>query len=165
MKCPWCGHGADRVVDSRESREGEVIRRRRECLGCSRRFTSYETVEEVPLMVVKKSGSREVFDRNKVLGGVRRACGTRIAEARVQAIADEVESRVGGSPERELATAAIGELVMEALKREDHVAYVRFASVYRDFQDTNDFVTEIRSLLDRRAPGVAGRVRRRPGRE
>ncbi len=140
-------------MDSRESREGAVIRRRRECTRCARRFTSYETVEEVPLMVVKKDGSREGFDRDKVLGGIRQACGARIAEARILAIGDDVERRVGHSPERELATATIGELVMEALKREDHVAYVRFASVYRDFQDTNDFVTEIRSLLDRRAPG------------
>ncbi len=156
MRCPWCGSGENRVVDSRESREGAVIRRRRQCARCSRRFTSYETVEEVPLVVVKKDGAREPFDREKVLTGIRRACGTRIAEATIEAIAASIRRRVSRSPERELSTAEIGELVMEALKREDHVSYVRFASVYRDFQDTDDFVTEIRSLLHRRAPAGAG---------
>ena len=141
-------------MDSRESRERSVIRRRRQCVRCARRFTSYETVEEVPLVVVKKDGTRETFDREKVLTGIRRACGTRIAEARIQEIAASVQRQVSRSPERELSTPAIGELVMESLKREDHVSYVRFASVYRDFQDTDDFVTEIRSLLVRRAPGT-----------
>lgn len=154
MRCPWCGNAEDRVVDSRESRERSVIRRRRQCVRCARRFTSYETVEEVPLEVVKKDGTRETFDREKVLTGIRHACGTRIAEARIQEIAAAVQRRVSRSPERELSTPAIGELVMESLKREDHVSYVRFASVYRDFQDTEDFVTEIRSLLVRRAPGT-----------
>ena len=141
-------------MDSRESRERSVIRRRRQCVRCARRFTRYETVAEVPLVVVKKDGTRETFDREKVLTGIRHACGTRIAEARIQEIAAAVQRRVSRSPERELSTPAIGELVMESLKREDHVSYVRFASVYRDFQDTEDFVTEIRSLLVRRAPGT-----------
>ena len=161
MKCPYCGNPEDRVVDSRESREGEVIRRRRECLRCERRFTSYEAVEEIPCMVVKKNGDREIFDRQKVLSGLRKACGARVAEARIGAIADRVEALVSRSPDRELAAAEIGEVLMEELKREDHVAFVRFASVYRDFQDTQDFVKEVRSLLRRRSPASA---RRKTGR-
>lgn len=161
MKCPWCGHPEDRVVDSRESREGEVIRRRRECLRCTRRFTSYETVEEIPCMVVKKDGAREIFDRDKVLAGLRKACGARVAEAKIEAIADRVAALVAESADRELPAARIGEVVMEELRSEDHVAFVRFASVYRDFQDTQDFVTEIRSLLSKRAPGVRAARRRR----
>lgn len=153
MKCPYCGNPEDRVVDSRESREGEIIRRRRECLRCSKRFTSYEAVEEIPCMVVKKNGDREIFDRKKVLSGLRKACGTRIAEATIEAIADRVGALVAKSPDRELAASEIGEVLMEELKREDHVAFVRFASVYRDFQDTRDFVKEVRSLLRKRTPG------------
>ena len=156
MKCPYCGHPEDRVVDSRESREGEVIRRRRECIRCGKRFTSYETVEEIPCMVVKKDGGREIFERDKVLSGLRKACGVRVAEARVEAIADRVAALVAESPDRELPAARIGEVVMEELRGEDHVAFVRFASVYRDFQDTQDFVTEIRALLRQRAPGARG---------
>lgn len=152
MKCPFCGNPEDRVVDSRESREGEVIRRRRECLRCGKRFTSYEAVEEIPCMVVKKDGDREVFDRDKVLAGLRKACGTRLAEEKIQAIADQVSALVAKSPDRELTASRIGEVLMEELKREDHVAFVRFASVYRDFQDTQDFVKEVRSLLRKRSP-------------
>lgn len=152
MKCPYCGNPEDRVVDSRESREGEVIRRRRECLRCGKRFTSYEAVEEIPCMVVKKNGDREVFDRNKVLSGLRKACGTRVAEERIEAIADHVGAQVAKSPDRELTAAEIGEVLMEALKREDHVAFVRFASVYRDFQDTRDFVKEVEALVRKRTP-------------
>ncbi len=152
MKCPYCGNPEDRVVDSRESREGEIIRRRRECLRCAKRFTSYEAVEEIPRMVVKKNGDREVFDRSKVLSGLNKACGTRIAEEKIEAIADRVGALVAKSPDRELTASEIGEVLMEELKREDHVAFVRFASVYRDFQDTRDFVKEVQSLLRKRAP-------------
>ena len=153
MKCPYCGNPEDRVVDSRESREGEIIRRRRECLRCSKRFTSYEAVEEIPCMVVKKDGAREVFDRGKILSGLKKACGTRVAEEKIEAIADRVGALVAESPDRELPASEIGEVLMEELKREDHVAFVRFASVYRDFQDTRDFVNEVRSLLRKRTPG------------
>ncbi len=152
MKCPYCGNPEDRVVDSRESREGEIIRRRRECLRCAKRFTSYEAVEEIPCTVAKKNGDREVFDRGKVLSGLKRACGARIAEEKIEAIADRVGALVAKSPDRELAASEIGEVLMEELKREDHVAFVRFASVYRDFQDTRDFVKEVQALLRKRAP-------------
>ncbi len=152
MKCPYCGNPEDRVVDSRESREGEIIRRRRECIRCGKRFTSYEAVEEIPCMVVKKNGDREVFSRDKVLSGLKKACGTRIAEEKIEAIAHRVEALVAKSPDRELTASEIGEVLMEELKREDHVAFVRFASVYRDFQDTRDFVKEVRSLLRKRSP-------------
>ena len=158
MKCPYCGHPKDRVVDSRESREGEVIRRRRECDRCGKRFTSHETVEEIPLMVIKKEGGRAPFDREKVLTGLRRACGARVAEEKLEEIADRVAAAVAESPDREMATSEIGALVMEALKGLDHVAFVRFASVYRDFQDTQDFVKEIRSLIRKRR-GKPGRTR------
>lgn len=150
------------MVDSRESREGEVIRRRRECLRCGKRFTSYETVEEIPSMVVKKNGDREVFDRGKVLSGLRKACGTRVAEEKIEAIADRVGVLVARSPDRELTASQIGEVLMEELKCEDHVAFVRFASVYRDFQDTQDFVKEVRSLLRKRSPA---RRRKKAGRK
>lgn len=150
MKCPYCGHPKDRVVDSRESREGEVIRRRRECDDCGKRFTSHETVEEIPLMVIKKQGGRAPFDRGKVLTGLRRACGARVAEEKLEEIADRVTGAVAESPDREMPASEIGALVMEALKGLDHVAFVRFASVYRDFQDTQDFVKEIRSLIRKR---------------
>ncbi len=162
MKCPYCAHPEDRVVDSRERREGEVTRRRRECLECGRRFTSYEVVEEIPCMVVKKDGGREVFERSKVLSGLRKACGSRIAEAKIEAIVDRVAAVVAESPDRELPAKQIGEVVMEELKQEDHVAFVRFASVYRDFQDTQDFVKEIRALLKQRTPGAHRDHRRRP---
>lgn len=162
MKCPYCRCPEDRVVDSRESREGEIIRRRRECLRCGKRFTSYETVEEIPSMVVKKDGDREVFDRDKVLSGLRKACGTRVAEEKIQAIADRVGALIAKSPDRELTASEIGEVLMEELKREDHVAFVRFASVYRDFQDTQDFVKEVRSLLRKRSPA---RQRKKTGRK
>lgn len=150
MKCPYCGHPKDRVVDSRESREGEVIRRRRECDGCGKRFTSHETVEEIPLMAIKKHGGRVPYDREKVLAGLRRACGARVAEETLEEIADRVTAAVAEGPDREMPTSEIGALVMEALKGLDHVAFVRFASVYRDFQDTQDFVKEIRSLIRKR---------------
>src|SRR5574342_660577 len=130
MKCPYCAHLGDKVVDSRESKEGEVIRRRRECLGCGRRFTSYERIDEIPFMVVKKDGTREPYDRNKVLGGLRKACEKRpVSPAVLEKVADEVEQMVQEAPEREIPTVKVGEKVMERLKELDKVAYVRFASV------------------------------------
>jgi transcriptional repressor NrdR len=148
VKCPFCGSVEDRVVDSRESREGEVIRRRRECLGCQRRFTSYERVEEAPLVVVKSDGRREEFDRGKLLRGLRRACEKRPVEAaRLEALCDGVEGLFPTREPRELKTREIGAHLMERLKEVDQVAFVRFASVYRRFEDAGDFVEEIETLL------------------
>jgi len=148
VKCPFCGGVADKVVDSRESREGEVIRRRRECLACQRRFTSYERVEEAPLVVVKSDGRREEFDRAKVLRGLRRACEKRpVEEARLETLCDEVEGLFPQREPRELKTGEIGAFLMERLKQVDQVAFVRFASVYRRFEDAGDFVEEVETLL------------------
>jgi transcriptional repressor NrdR len=148
MKCPYCGHLGDKVVDSRESKEGDAIRRRRECLDCGRRFTSYERIDEIPYMVVKKDGSRERFDRQKLIGGLLKACEKRpVSLAAVEAIADRVEMALQERPEREIATAEIGASVMEELKTLDKVAYVRFASVYRHFRDIGEFMNELKGLL------------------
>jgi transcriptional repressor NrdR len=148
VKCPFCGSVEDRVVDSRESREGEVIRRRRECTACQRRFTSYERVEEAPLVVVKSDGRREEFDRAKILRGLRRACEKRPVEAaRLEALCDEVEGLFPQREPRELKTREIGAFLMERLKQVDQVAFVRFASVYRRFEDAGDFVEEVETLL------------------
>ncbi len=153
MRCPYCGAGDDRVVDSRESREGAVIRRRRECNACSRRFTSYETVEEIPLLVVKKDGRREPFDRNKLLRGLMKACEKRPVETTtLEAICDALEAELSAREPREMTTVDIGARIMEKLKDLDQVAYVRFASVYRRFEDLGDFVDELKALLGR-APG------------
>ena len=150
MKCPFCGSSDDRVVDSRESREGEVIRRRRECVSCGRRFTSYETIEEIPYMVVKNDGRREAFDRKKLRAGLVKACEKRpVAPARLDTIVDEIETRLHEIEERELPTTRIGALVMERLRELDQVAYVRFASVYRKFEDVDEFLHELKSLIDR----------------
>ena len=141
MRCPYCGSFEDKVVDSRDSREGRAIRRRRECLKCMKRFTTYEMVEEVSLMVVKKDGRREPFDRQKILTGISRACQKRpISLEQMEAIVDEIEKTLQASFEREIKTVEIGNLVMEKLKALDKVAYVRFASVYREFKDTTDFM-------------------------
>jgi transcriptional repressor NrdR len=149
MKCPYCGHLGDKVVDSRESKEGEVIRRRRECLGCSKRFTSYERIDEIPYMVVKKDGTRERFDRQKLVGGLLKACEKRpVSVAALEAVADRVESSLQERPEKEIATAEIGAFVMEELKKLDKVAYVRFASVYRHFRDIGEFMSELKDLLN-----------------
>ena len=149
MKCPFCGFLEDRVVDSRESKEGDVIRRRRECLECQRRFTSYERMDDVPYMVVKKDGSRQPFDRQKMIGGMLRACEKRpVSAAALEAVANRVEGVLQERPDKELAAVDIGSLVMEELKRLDKVAYVRFASVYRDFRDVGEFMTELKGLLD-----------------
>jgi transcriptional repressor NrdR len=141
MRCPQCGANEDKVVDSRDSRDGRAIRRRRECLKCQKRFTTYEMVEEVSLMVVKKDGRREPFNRQKILTGIRRACEKRpISLEQMEGIVDEIEKTLHASFEREIKTTAIGNLVMEKLKALDKVAYVRFASVYREFEDTSDFM-------------------------
>jgi len=148
MKCPYCGQLGDKVVDSRESKEGEVIRRRRECLECSRRFTSYERIDEIPYMVVKKDGRRERFDRQKVLAGVLKACEKRpVSMVQLEAIADKAEVTVQESSEREVSTRTLGEMIMNELKNLDKVAYVRFASVYLDFKDVQEFMSELKDLL------------------
>jgi transcriptional repressor NrdR len=149
MKCPYCGHLGDKVVDSRESKEGEVIRRRRECLDCGKRFTSYERIDEIPYMVIKKDGSRERFDRHKLIGGLLKACEKRpVSVAALEGIADAVEATLQERPEREISTNDIGAFVMEELKRLDKVAYVRFASVYRHFRDISEFMSELKDLLN-----------------
>ena len=148
MKCPFCNHLEDKVVDSRETKEGDTIRRRRECLACERRFTTYERIDEVPYMVVKKDGRREKFDRQKVLGGLLKACEKRpISMARLSELVNRVESKVSDSPDREISTTEIGEFLMEGLREMDKIAYVRFASVYRDFQDEQAFFNELKNLM------------------
>src|SRR6476661_10695942 len=148
MKCPYCGHLGDKVVDSRESKEGEVIRRRRECLECGRRFTSYERIDEIPYMVVKKDGRRERFERQKVLAGLLKACEKRpVSMIQLEAIADKAEVMVQDSSEREVSTTTLGEMIMHELKNLDKVAYVRFASVYLDFKDVQEFMSELKDLL------------------
>ena len=148
MKCPFCGHQEDKVVDSRASSEGTSIRRRRECLGCAKRFTTYEHVEEQPLMIVKKDGRREPFDRHKLLAGLVKACEKRpVSMGRLSEIVNQVEAKVVDSPDREISTITIGEMLMAALRQLDKIAYVRFASVYRDFQDEQAFFDELKSLM------------------
>src|SRR5207248_371864 len=144
MKCPFCGFLEDKVVDSRESRDGDAIRRRRECLKCERRFTSYERIDEIPYMVVKKDGKRESWDRSKVLAGLLRASEKRpISTVQLEAIVDEVEKNVQDSLDRELGTSDIGKIIMRRLKTLDKVAYVRFASVYLQFEDVSEFMAEV----------------------
>jgi len=151
MKCPYCTHLMDKVVDSREAKEGHVIRRRRECLSCHKRFTSYERIEEIPYMVVKKDGRREAFSREKLMGGLMRAVEKRpVPLTRLEAIVDEIEGLVQESPDREIETRVIGERVMERLRELDKVAYVRFASVYRQFDDVDEFMNELRRLMERK---------------
>ncbi len=148
MKCPFCGHENDKVVDSRESKEGESIRRRRECLKCEKRFTTYERIDEIPYMVVKKDGRREKFDRQKVLNGLLRACEKRpVSIGKLEQIVNEAEAFVVDSAERERKTSDLGELIMNRLKKIDKVAYVRFASVYMDFKDVQEFMSELKHLL------------------
>ncbi len=148
MNCPFCGHLNDKVVDSRESKEGDAIRRRRECLACERRFTTYERIDEVPYMVIKKDGRREKFERQKVLNGLLKACEKRpVSMGKLSELVDQVEAKVTDSPDREISTTDIGEILMEALKSLDKIAYVRFASVYRDFQDEEAFFNELKALM------------------
>lgn len=148
MRCPYCNHIDSKVVDSRSSKDGEAIRRRRECLACERRYTTYERIEEVAQMVVKKDGSRETFDRWKIKSGILKAIEKRpVTLEQVEAIIDEVERKLFGSTEHEVTTTQIGEEVMEKLKAIDEVAYVRFASVYRQFKDINEFMNELKGML------------------
>lgn len=148
MKCPYCGFTQDRVVDSRESKEADSIRRRRECERCEKRFTTYERLDEIPYMVAKKDGRREKFERQKILSGLLRACEKRpVSAARLESIVNEVERFVVDSPERERTSNEIGEHIMRELKSLDTVAYIRFASVHRDFKDVNEFKAELEGLL------------------
>ncbi len=149
MRCPYCAFLESKVVDSRPADEGASIRRRRECLSCHKRFTTYETVESLPLMVVKKDGSRQSFDRNKVLSGLIRACEKRpVSYQAMEGLVAEIEQALQNQMDREVSSAEIGELVMERLKRLDEVSYVRFASVYRQFKDINTFMAELNKLLE-----------------
>ena len=148
MKCPYCGFSESKVIDSRPADENASIRRRRECLSCAKRFTTYETVESIPMVVVKKDGSRQSFDRAKILGGMIRACEKRpVPMADMEKIAGEIEQDLQNSMEREIRSEVIGEMVMERLRTVDQVAYVRFASVYRQFQDIDTFMAELTKLL------------------
>lgn len=148
MRCPFCGFLEDKVVDSREAKDGDSIRRRRECLECGRRFTSYERIDEIPFMVVKKDGRREAFDRNKVMSGLLRACEKRpISAPQLESIVDSVEKHIQDLPEREYPTSDIGKIIMKQLKGLDKVAYVRFASVYLEFEDVSEFMKELKDLV------------------
>ena len=150
MKCPYCGFAQDKVVDSRESKDADSIRRRRECEGCNKRFTTYERIDEIPYMVVKKDGRREKFDRQKVLSGLLHACEKRpVSAIRLEQIVDETEAYVVDSDARERSTSEVGELIMSRLKQIDTVAYIRFASVYRDFKDVREFKAELEQLLNK----------------
>jgi transcriptional repressor NrdR len=148
MRCPFCAHLEDKVVDSRESKEGDSIRRRRECIECGRRFTSYERIDEIPYLVVKKDGKREAFDRNKIMAGLLRACEKRpISASQLESIVDSVEKYVQESADRERPTSEVGKIIMRRLKELDKVAYVRFASVYLEFEDVSEFMTELKYLV------------------
>jgi transcriptional repressor NrdR len=150
MRCPYCKKENDKVIDSRSSNEGMVIRRRRECEACGRRYTTYERIEEVPLFVIKKDLRREIYDRTKVLAGIRKACEKRpVPLAEQEKIADELEKMLHEKYEKEVPSNAIGEFIMQRLGKIDQVAYVRFASVYRDFQDVSHFMKELKSLLSK----------------
>ena len=159
MKCPYCNDQNDKVVDSRESKEAESIRRRRECLACGKRFTTYERIDEIPYMVVKKDGRREKFERPKVLNGLLRACEKRpVPSSKLEQIVNDAETFVIDSPERERTTSEVGELIMSRLRKIDKVAYVRFASVYLDFKDVGEFLDELNDLLKtKEMPGTSGR--------
>lgn len=148
MKCPFCSQNNDRVVDSRESREGDTIRRRRECLTCSRRFTSYEQIEDIPYMVIKSDGSRQEFNRKKLMSGLLKACEKRpVSTKQLEEIVNAAEALLHGTEEREVSTRQLGEVVIEQLRQIDPVAYVRFASVYRSFEDVGAFMKEVQALV------------------
>jgi|SRR5436190_10916555 len=152
MRCPFCGATKDRVVDSRESRDHVTIRRRRECLSCERRFTSYEQIEDIPYLVVKSDGSRQEFDRKKLLQGLLKACEKRpVPLKKLEDVVDEIQNRLHEREDREISTAEIGAMVMESLRELDQVAYVRFASVYRKFEDIGAFMEELKTLLHRQS--------------
>ena len=151
VRCPYCKSDNDRVIDSRASNEGYAIRRRRECIGCERRYTTYERIEESPLRVVKKDGRREPFDRGKILAGLRKACEKRpVPDDRLDEVASRIERACAEKFDREVPSSFVGDLVMEELRRLDQVAYVRFASVYREFKDVAQFLQELRPMLERR---------------
>ncbi|MGM0453186.1 MAG: transcriptional regulator NrdR [Thermodesulfobacteriota bacterium] len=151
MKCPFCGENDNKVIDSRLSKEGNAIRRRRECLACQRRFTTYEYIEDIPLMIIKKDRRREVFSRDKVRSGLKKACEKReISMNVIESFIEELERDLRESEEKEISSQIIGEKIMARLHELDKVAYVRFASVYQDFKDVDDFVTELKTLLDKR---------------
>ena len=153
MRCPFCGEKEDKVIDSRVSREGDVIRRRRECDGCGRRFTTYERVEEVLPLVIKKDGRRETFDRMKIMAGLKKACEKRpISAEALEKVVEGIETRFQEEGQKEVPSREIGEAVMEALQNLDPVAYVRFASVYRDFRDVDEFMDALRGFLGRQNP-------------
>lgn len=148
MKCPYCGYEESKVIDSRPADDGERIRRRRECLGCGKRFTTHEVIETVPIIVVKRDRSREVFDRNKLLSGILRACEKRkVSIEQIEKMVDDIEMKLQNSLDREVTSQFIGELAMEELKKVDEVSYVRFASVYRQFKDINTFLKELNKLM------------------
>ena len=151
MRCPYCGYLESKVIDSRPAEEGATIRRRRECLACGKRFTTYEIMERLPLIVVKRDGSRQTFDKIKIMNGVLRACEKRpVSVDALEKITDEIEQELQNSLEREVSTTEIGEMVMTRLKDIDEVAYVRFASVYRQFKDVNTFLEELQKLIDKK---------------
>ncbi len=151
MKCPFCGHMDSKVLDSRPAEDGNAIRRRRECIECGRRFTTYEKVDEIPLVVVKKDGRREVFDRSKILGGILKACEKRsISMTQMEEVVDDIEKELRNRMDVEVSSEQIGEMVMEKLRGLDEVAYVRFASVYRRFKDVNSFIEELENLLKKK---------------
>ena len=153
MTCPFCAYREDKVIDSRESKEGDSIRRRRQCLSCDRRFTTYEKIDEIPYMIIKKDGRREKFDRQKILNGLIKAAEKRpIPMCRLAAIVDKVESRLSDNAERELPTTEVGEMLMEELRTLDKIAYVRFASVYRNFDDEEAFLSELKELIRAKRP-------------
>ena len=153
MKCPFCGHKEDKVIDSRSIQDDSSIRRRRECLRCGKRFTTYEYIEKIPLMVIKKDSRREPFDRNKILQGLIKASQKRpISMAQLESLVEEVEKEIQKKYDREIESKVIGELVIQRLARLDDVAYVRFASVYRQFKDVNEFMRELKDILSKRRP-------------
>jgi len=164
MRCPFCHTDQDKVIDSRSSKDGGIIRRRRECLKCERRFTTYERVEEMLPMVVKKDGRREVFDRQKIVSGLKKACEKRpVSTTAIEQTADKIEQALQERGEKEVPSSAIGEAIMRELHRLDQVAYVRFASVYRDFKDASEFMRELQDIIQERR-GSEPRPRRRPAR-
>ena len=148
MRCPYCGHDEDKVIDSRPAEEGAAIRRRRECINCGNRFTTYEKIESLPLMVIKKDGSRQPFSRDKLIAGITKSCEKRpVSTEQIEILVDSIESRYQNSLKREVSSREIGEHVMEGLKEIDEVAYVRFASVYRQFKDVSSFLHELNEIL------------------
>jgi transcriptional repressor NrdR len=150
MRCPFCGHDEDRVIDSRPSDEGSAIRRRRECISCGARFTTYEKVESLPLLVIKKDGNREPFNREKLMAGIMKSCEKRpVSTLQIESLVNSIEAQTQNSLKREISSREIGEMVMEGLKQIDEIAYVRFASVYRQFKDVNSFLDELNEMLNR----------------